>query len=132
MRSIQSNKAEKDEYSLFVEQVAIKLRKINSPQARLTVQHIINQALFDGEMGMYSHNTPAHANYRNTNTPTGHFGPQFPYYTYNNNTHDTTSTPLSSPSYSASQSPVQSQYSSMLPGLDRSQPMNDMDELLSL
>ncbi|KAF5273762.1 hypothetical protein FQR65_LT17081 [Abscondita terminalis] len=49
MRSIQSNKAEKDEYSFFGEQVAIKLRKIHSPQARFTVRNIINQALFDGE-----------------------------------------------------------------------------------
>ncbi|KAF5305365.1 hypothetical protein FQA39_LY09194 [Lamprigera yunnana] len=40
MKSIQFNKAEKDEYSLFGEQVAIKLRKINSPQARFIVQRL--------------------------------------------------------------------------------------------
>ncbi|KAF5271119.1 hypothetical protein FQA39_LY08257 [Lamprigera yunnana] len=79
MRSIQSNKAEKDEYLLFGEQVVIKLKKINSPQAKFTVQNIRNQALFDEEMGMYSHNTPTHANYRNTYsyTPTIRVSPHF-------------------------------------------------------
>lgn len=134
MRSIQSNKVEKDEYSLYGEQVAMKLRKINSPQARFTVQNIINQALFDGEMGIYSRNTPAHSYYRNTYyTPTGHFGPQFQYYSNNSNMNNTTSTPLSSPSFSASQSPVHSEYSATVsPGLEQSQPLNDIDDILSL
>lgn len=60
MRSVQT---EKDEYTLFGQQVAIKLRKIASPHARFTIQNIINKALFDGEIGMYD--IPQH---NNTNT----------------------------------------------------------------
>lgn len=51
MRSIQSRKVDRDEYLLFGEQVAMKLRR-PSPRARFMVQHAINQALFDAEMGM--------------------------------------------------------------------------------
>lgn len=58
LRAIQSNKKDKDEYQLFGEQVAIKLRNITSPQARFSAQQIINNTLFEAEMGMgvYSSN----------------------------------------------------------------------------
>ncbi|XP_055904822.1 uncharacterized protein LOC129940494 [Eupeodes corollae] len=54
MRSIHKKIEEKDEYTLYGEQIAIKLRKIPSPRARFVVQNIINKALFNGEMGVYS------------------------------------------------------------------------------
>lgn len=52
LKSIQSNKKEKDEYQEFGEQVAIKLRNITSPQARFAAQQIINKTLFEAETGM--------------------------------------------------------------------------------
>jgi hypothetical protein len=52
LRSIQSNRKDKDEYQLFGEQVAIKLRNITSPQARFAAQQIINKTLFEAEIGM--------------------------------------------------------------------------------
>lgn len=62
LRSVQSKKKEKDEYDSFGEQVAIKLRKITSPQARFEAQQIINKTLFESEMGMagYSYNANTH------------------------------------------------------------------------
>lgn len=52
LKSIQSNKKEKNEYQLFGEQVAIKLRNITSPQAWFAAQQIINKTLFEAETGM--------------------------------------------------------------------------------
>jgi len=52
LRSIQSNKKEKDEYQLYGEQIAIKLRNITSPQARFAAQQIINKTLFEAETGI--------------------------------------------------------------------------------
>lgn len=53
LRSIQSNKKEKDEYQLYYgEQIAIKLRNITSPQARFAAQQIINKTLFEAETGI--------------------------------------------------------------------------------
>ncbi|XP_039278400.1 uncharacterized protein LOC111063278 [Nilaparvata lugens] len=62
LKSIQSKKKEKDEYDSFGEQVAIKLRKITSTQARFEAQQIINKKLFEAEMGMsgYSYNAITH------------------------------------------------------------------------
>ena len=53
LRTIQDKK-EKDEYTLFGESVALRLRKIPSLEARFAVQNLINKALFDGEMGVYN------------------------------------------------------------------------------
>lgn len=52
LKSIQSNKKEKDEYQLFGKQVAIELREITSSQARFAAQEIINKTLFGAENGM--------------------------------------------------------------------------------
>ncbi|XP_055838779.1 uncharacterized protein LOC129906853 [Episyrphus balteatus] len=62
IRTIQDKK-EKDEYTLFGESVALRLRKIPSPEARFAVQNIINKALFDGEMGVHY---PSNTFYENT------------------------------------------------------------------
>lgn len=45
---------EKDEYTLFGELVAIKLRQLTTEHAKIVVQHIINTTLFDGQMGKYN------------------------------------------------------------------------------
>ncbi|XP_074038816.1 uncharacterized protein [Leptinotarsa decemlineata] len=56
MRSLQSKRANiDDEYSLYGEQIAIKLRKLSSPRTRLVVQNKINQLLFEAEMGYLEH-----------------------------------------------------------------------------
>ncbi|XP_072394750.1 uncharacterized protein [Diabrotica undecimpunctata] len=67
MRSITTKRAEKDEFSLFGEQVAMKLRKIVSPFARFSVQNIINTVLFEAEMGKYDN--PHFINHSHPSTP---------------------------------------------------------------
>lgn len=57
LRPIQTRKNDKDEYTLYGKQVAIKLRNITSPQARFSVQQIINNVLFEAEMGHFSYNS---------------------------------------------------------------------------
>lgn len=79
MRSVQSKGQEKDEFALFGEQVALKLRKIASPYARFSVQNVINKALFDAEM---------------YESPVVSSSPS-PVYQYS--THSTTPTPQPSP-----------------------------------
>lgn len=52
LKSIQSNKKEKDDYQLFGEQIAIKLRNITSPKVKFDAQQIINKTLFEADNGM--------------------------------------------------------------------------------
>jgi len=58
LREINSLRQEKDEFTLFGEQVAVKLRKLTSPYARIMAQHIINTTLFEAEMGKYDEPAP--------------------------------------------------------------------------
>ncbi|XP_072392420.1 uncharacterized protein [Diabrotica undecimpunctata] len=67
MRFITTKRAEKDEFSLFGEQVAMKLRKIVAPFARFSVQNIINTVLFEAEMGKYDN--PHFINHSHPSTP---------------------------------------------------------------
>lgn len=53
MKSISTEKKAKDEYTLFGEQVAIKLRKLSDNKAKATVQHVINTVLWQAELGKY-------------------------------------------------------------------------------
>ncbi|RVE46531.1 hypothetical protein evm_008822 [Chilo suppressalis] len=53
MTEVYKHRSNKDEYSLFGEQVAIKLRKISCPYAKVTVQNKINTLLLEGELGVY-------------------------------------------------------------------------------
>lgn len=53
LKSIQAKRQDKDEFAVFGEEVAIKLRKIPSPHARFMAQTIINNTLFEAEMGKY-------------------------------------------------------------------------------
>ncbi|CAB3253566.1 unnamed protein product [Arctia plantaginis] len=56
MRSLHIKRANmEDEYSLYGEQIAIKLRNLSSPRTRLVVQNKINQLLFKAEMGYLDH-----------------------------------------------------------------------------
>lgn len=107
LRSIQSKKKEKDEYDSFGEQVAIKLRKITSPQARFEAQQIINKTLFEAEMGMagYSYNANTHQQtfpniFPSTNQ---NYQPQLSPYPLTQS--PTLNSQYSSSSFSASQSP---------------------------
>lgn len=112
LRSIQSKKKEKDEYDSFGEQVAIKLRKITSPQARFQAQQIINKTLFEAEMGMagYSYNANTHQQTypnifpsTNQNYPQQTYQPQLSPYPLTQS--PTLNSQYSSSSFSASQSP---------------------------
>lgn len=107
LRSIQSKKKEKDEYDSFGEQVAIKLRKITSPQARFEAQQIINKTLFEAEMGMagYSYNANTHQQtYPNIFPSTNeNYRPQLSPYPLTQS--PTLNSQYSSSSFSASQSP---------------------------
>lgn len=42
-----------DEFSLYGQQIAMKMRKLESPLARFRVQGAIHRVLFDAEMGRY-------------------------------------------------------------------------------
>ncbi|KAG8309338.1 hypothetical protein J6590_061312 [Homalodisca vitripennis] len=82
MRSLQSKRANiDDEYSLYGEQIAIKLRKLPSPRTRLVVQNKINQLLFEAEMGYLEHqhgyNVPQ-VNTRQNSGPANPMVPSFP------------------------------------------------------
>lgn len=100
LRSIQSNKKEKDEYDSFGEQVAIKLRKITSPQARFEAQQIINKTLFEAEMGINTHQQT----YPNIFPSTyQNYQPQLSPYPLTQS--PTLNSQYSSASFSASQSP---------------------------
>ncbi|XP_018568535.1 uncharacterized protein LOC108908865 [Anoplophora glabripennis] len=47
-------KNQQDEYTLFGELVAIRLRQLPTYHAKIVVQHIINTTLFDAQMGKYN------------------------------------------------------------------------------
>lgn len=99
LQAIQSNqgkKEEKDEYTLFGEQVAMKIRKIVSPQARFTVQTVINQTLFQAEMGFFNgHNNHPH------HSPTYNFPPNTPFATSSYTAVNEAQSPCSTPTYSS-------------------------------
>lgn len=52
MREIQAKSSQnRDDYSVFGEHVANKIRKLSNPRTQATVQHLICNMLFDAEMG---------------------------------------------------------------------------------
>lgn len=54
MRDIQSKRTqERDEYEVFGEHVAHKIRKLSNQRAKAVVQHLISNTLFDAEMGKF-------------------------------------------------------------------------------
>lgn len=44
----------RDEFTVFAEHIAIRLKKITDTRTRLVVQHQINNILFEAEMGKYN------------------------------------------------------------------------------
>lgn len=48
----------RDEFTVFAEHVAIRLKNITDVRSRLVAQHQINNILFEAEMGKY--NVPAY------------------------------------------------------------------------
>ncbi|XP_046684498.1 uncharacterized protein LOC124370254 [Homalodisca vitripennis] len=125
MRSLQLKRANiDDEYSLYGEQIAIKLRKLPSPRTRLVVQNKINLLLFEAEMGYLEHqhgyNVPQ-VNTRQNSGPANPMVPSFPqtptqtqppFFT-DNMTNSTSS--ISSYSQSASPASTNSELSNMDP-----------------
>ncbi|KAK9888654.1 hypothetical protein WA026_000883 [Henosepilachna vigintioctopunctata] len=88
MRSLQSKRAKiDDEYSLYDEQITIKLRRLRSPRTRLVVQNKINQLLFESEMGYLEHqhgcNVPQ-VNIRQNSGPANSMVPSFPHTSTSN------------------------------------------------
>lgn len=52
MREIQAKSSQnRDDYSVFGEHVANKIRKLSNPRTQTTVKHLICNMLFDAEMG---------------------------------------------------------------------------------
>ncbi|KAK4878708.1 hypothetical protein RN001_011214 [Aquatica leii] len=85
MKSIQSRKMQdRDEFSEFGEQVAMKMRKLSSPHAKFAVQNATNSILFEAEMGRFDNPPPPLFHHNptaiyNTNLPLN-IPPQFPPY----------------------------------------------------
>lgn len=53
--SLIRNRQGVDEYTLFGEQIAIKLRSLKTDYARITVQHHINNLIYEAQMGKYDY-----------------------------------------------------------------------------
>lgn len=117
MKEIKEKRQEKDEYSLFGEQIACKIRKLSTDYAKVLVQHKINNIMFEAELGQYnypadsspyisSHITP----YYSPLIPSRVHTPSLPYQTYHSPSQDSAS--LSHQSHhSPSQHSSASQYS---------------------
>lgn len=58
MKTLVGKKVERDEYQIYGEHVACKIRKLTTDYAKSTVQHIINNILYEAELGKY--NYPVH------------------------------------------------------------------------
>lgn len=52
----------RDEFDLYGDQVAIKLRNISSPYAKVTVQNKINTLLMEAELGLFDAESYTSAN----------------------------------------------------------------------
>jgi hypothetical protein len=55
VESLIRNKRDVDEYTLFGEQIAFKLRTLKTDYARITVQHHINNLIYEAQLGKYDH-----------------------------------------------------------------------------
>lgn len=75
MKELRDNKRQRDNFDVFGEHVACKIRSLNSPFAQNTVEHIISNTLFEASMGKYDNPgqyyplMPSRSPYRST--PTG-------------------------------------------------------------
>ncbi|EDX10065.1 GD12811 [Drosophila simulans] len=48
-----------DEYGVFGEYVAITIRKLKTSKSKIVVKHLINNLLYEAELGKYDHGMPA-------------------------------------------------------------------------
>ncbi|XP_068148675.1 uncharacterized protein Dyro isoform X2 [Drosophila tropicalis] len=48
-----------DEYGIFGEYVAITIRKLKTTKSKIVVKHLINNLLYEAELGKYDHGIPA-------------------------------------------------------------------------
>lgn len=55
MKDIQAGKSERDQYTVFGEQIGMQIRDLPSLYARKVVRQIISTVLFDAEMGKYDY-----------------------------------------------------------------------------
>lgn len=55
MRDIHGEKSVRDQYTLFGEQIGMQIRDLPTPYSRKVVKQIINNVLFDAEMGKYDY-----------------------------------------------------------------------------
>lgn len=53
--SLIRNRKDVDEYTLFGEQIAFKLRTLKTDYARITVQHHINNLIYEAQLGKYDY-----------------------------------------------------------------------------
>lgn len=54
MKSMVNKQEKRDEYNVFGEIVACKIRKLQTDYSKSTVQHLINNILYDAELGKYN------------------------------------------------------------------------------
>lgn len=62
MKSMVKSQENRDEYNVFGEIVACKIRKLPTDYSKSTVQHLINSILYDAELGRYN-NPPQQHNF---------------------------------------------------------------------
>lgn len=55
MKTLVAKTVERDEYQIYGEHVACKIRKLTTDYAKSTVQHFINSILYEAELGKYNH-----------------------------------------------------------------------------
>jgi len=48
-----------DEYGVFGEYVAITIRKLKTSKSKIVVKHLINNLLYEAELGKYDQGMPA-------------------------------------------------------------------------
>lgn len=79
MTEIHERNSEKDEYQLFADLLASKIRKLRTPYAQATVQHKIHQIMYEAEQGMFD--SPPSRNYHEFRTaPTSNYPVQSRYH----------------------------------------------------
>jgi len=93
MKSIQEKNTTRDQFSVYGEEVGIRIRDLTSSNAQKITKHAISNILFEAEMGKYDNVTHFQ-----------HFNPQF-YPPFPNPPYP--SPPLNYPSSSSSQYPGQ-------------------------
>jgi len=62
MKSVVNRQEKRDEYYVFGEMIACKIKKLPTDYSKSTVQHLINNILYDAELGKYN-NPPQQYNY---------------------------------------------------------------------